>query len=196
MPKPYIPNDKWSQRAAAEGYRARSVYKLQELDERFQLLRPGAHILDIGAAPGSWLQYASKRVGPQGKILGLDLTPIEPVSENVTTKVCDILKDQEVSEALQLEGFDKVDVVLSDIAPNTSGIHDRDQWLSIELSRRVIVIAAPVLKRNGKLVMKVFRGRDFDSFLREIKQTYPHAKPVSVAASRDRSKEVYIVVDR
>ncbi len=193
MPKPYVPNDKWSQRAAKEGYRARSVYKLQELDEKYHLLRIGMKVLDIGAAPGSWLQYASKRVGPEGLVLGLDLKEIKGIAPNVKRAVCDITDDNAVEAAMASVGILKADIVLSDIAPNTSGIRDVDQWRSIELSRKVILCAKRHLRPGGKLVMKVFRGKNFDEFLKEIRQDWPNAKPYTVEASRDRSIEVYIV---
>jgi 23S rRNA (uridine2552-2'-O)-methyltransferase len=193
MPKPYIPNDKWSQRAAKEGYRARSVYKIQELDEKYRLLRHGMKVLDIGAAPGSWLQYASKKIGESGIVLGLDLQAIKGIAPNVKRAVCDINDREAVKKAMAIAGLEKVDLVLSDIAPNTSGIKDVDQWKSIELSRIVIALAKEHLKPGGAFVMKVFRGKNFDEFLKEVRVDYPNAKPYTVAASRDRSREVYIV---
>lgn len=193
MPKPYTPNDKWSQRAAEAGYRARSVFKLQQLDERFHFFKQGMKVLDIGAAPGSWLQYASEHVGPSGKILGLDLKEIAPVADNVVTQVCDILDDAALATSISSMGWDKVDIVISDIAPNTSGIKDVDQWKSIELSRRVLDISRKWLRGRGWIVMKIFRGRDFDTFLQEVKEEFNDVKPLSVEASRDRSMEVYVV---
>ncbi len=193
MPKPYTPNDKWSQRAAEAGYRARSVFKLQQLDERFHFFKQGMKVLDIGAAPGSWLQYASEHVGPSGKILGLDLKEIEPVADNVVTRVCDMLDDAAVAAAVTSMGWDKADIVISDIAPNTSGIKDVDQWKSIELSRRVVELSRKWLRPRGWIVMKIFRGRDFDTFLLELKKEFNDVKPLSVEASRDRSMEVYVV---
>lgn len=193
MPKPYVPNDKWSQRAAEEGYRARSVYKLMELDVRYHLLHPGMKVLDIGAAPGSWLQYTSDRIGPKGVVLGLDLKEIKKIAPNVKLAVCDINDAAAVEKAMAAAGIHHADIVLSDIAPNTSGIKDVDQWKSIELSRMVVAFAKKHLRPGGKLVMKVFRGKNFDEFLREVRQDWPNAKPYTVEASRDRSREVYIV---
>lgn len=193
MPKPYIPNDKWSRRAAEEGYRARSVYKLIELDLRNRLLHAGMKVIDVGAAPGSWLQYVSEKIGTSGLAVGFDLKEIKKIAPNVRTAVCDVT-DEKATEAFLAEaGMDKADLVLSDIAPNTSGIKDVDQWRSIELSRMVVGVAKRHLRPGGKLVMKVFRGRDFDAFLREVRQDWPNAKPYTVEASRDRSREVYIV---
>ena len=193
MPKPYIPNDKWSRKAAEEGYRARSVYKLQELDERFDLIHPRMKILDVGAAPGSWLQYVSKKVGPEGMVLGIDLKPIVHIAGNVKTAVCDLTDTIAVGSALASVGWDKADLILSDIAPNTSGIKDIDQWKSVELSRLVFELSKKFLRPSGTLVMKVFRGKSFDPFIAEIKAHFPRINVVSVEASRDRSREVYVV---
>ncbi len=193
MPKPYVPNDKWSQRAAKEGYRARSVYKLIEIDLRYHLLAPGKRVLDIGAAPGSWLQYASEKIAPTGKVLGLDLKEIEPIAENVVTRVVDVSDLDRVTEAIFSMEWDKVDLILSDIAPNTSGVKDVDQWRSIELNQHIAAIAWKHLRARGTVVMKVFRGKDFDAFTHELKTKFSRLKVMSAAASRDRSREVYVV---
>jgi 23S rRNA (uridine2552-2'-O)-methyltransferase len=196
MPKPYQPNDKWSQKAAAEGYRARSVYKLEELDARFKLFRPGMTVIDCGAAPGSWLQLASKRVGPKGMVIGIDLTAIEPIAENVHLHQIDMTDDAAVQAVLEQHGLRFVDLVLSDIAPSTSGVKDIDQWRSIELTQSVLALATQVLRPDGKCVMKVFRGADFDEFLGEVKAQWKNVKVVTVKASRDRSREVYVVCQK
>lgn len=193
MPKPYVPNDAWSKKAQKEGFRARSVYKLMQLDERFHFFQPGIRVLDIGAAPGSWLQYVSKVLGPKGKALGLDLQPIAHVGNNVVTAVCDVFNREQVEGELAKLGWKDVHVVLSDIAPNTSGIVDVDQWKSVELSMQVMEIATKYLRKGGALVMKVFRGKSFDTFIASVKKTYHNLKIVSVDASRDRSREVYVV---
>src|SRR3989344_9015068 len=161
MPKPYIPNDKWSKKAAAEGYRARSVYKLEELDQRFHLLRPGMIVLDLGAAPGSWMQYASKKVGPDGYVVGFDLTGIKPIAANTRTHQQDITDLESMERILKKEHVDEADLVLSDIAPNTSGVKDVDQWRSIELVEAVLNVAKKFLKPGGFCISKIFRGADF-----------------------------------
>ncbi len=196
VPKPYTPNDKWSQRAAAEGFRARSVYKLQELDARFRLLKPGMTLIDCGAAPGSWLQYVSIKIGPKGKAVGIDLTEIEPVADNVHLYQADMTDMAAIQKILANENITSVDVVLSDIAPSTSGVKDVDQWRSIELSQAVLALAGTVLKPHGKCVMKVFRGADFDEFLRDIKRLWKNVRVVTVKATRDRSREVYVVCEK
>jgi len=190
MPKRYTPNDKWSQKAAEEGYRARSVYKLKELDEKFNLLSTGMIVLDLGAAPGSWLQYASEKVGPKGKVIGIDLKEIESIAPNVSTYVQDITDTDAVQKIIDTN----VDIILSDLAPKTSGVRDVDQWHSIELSQAVAKTAQKFLKSGGMCVLKVLRGGDFDEFLKELKSTWKSVKIADVKASRDRSNEIYIIL--
>ncbi len=191
MPKPYNPHDPLMVRAKKEGYRARSVYKLEELDQRFSLFRPGLRVLDLGAFPGSWLQYVSQVIGPTGLALGIDLKPISRIARNVQTMVADI-KDLTTLEN-KLLTKDNFDVVISDLAPNTTGIPGLDQSRSVELSRMVVEIAKQFLHKRGNLVMKVFEGEDFQSFYRGLKPLFREVKAVKVAASRDRSKEIYVV---
>jgi 23S rRNA (uridine2552-2'-O)-methyltransferase len=198
MPKPYTPNDKWSQRAAKEGYRARSVYKLMELDERFRLLRPGMTVLDLGAAPGSWLQYTSEKVGEKGRVIGIDLQAIHEVAPNVSVHRIDMTNEKKMEDALAADDIEHVDLVLSDAAPNTSGVRDVDQWQSVELCQSVVHTAERFLKTQGACVMKIFRGADFDEFLRSLKIAgiWSDIRVVKVTASRDRSREVYLVMRR
>ncbi|ALM09596.1 MAG TPA: 23S rRNA methyltransferase [Candidatus Peribacter riflensis] len=196
MPKPYTPNDAWSRKAAKEGYRARSVYKLMELDERFHLLKAGQTVLDLAAAPGSWLQYVSKRIGSKGLAIGLDVKPIAPIADNVRTHEQDITHLEELDALLEAQHLPAIDLVLSDIAPSTSGIRDVDQWRSIELNQAVLATAERWLKSGGYCVVKVFRGADFDAFLREVKAQWRDVKIASPRASRDRSKEVYLVMKK
>lgn len=193
MPKPYVPNDKWSKKASAEGYRARSVYKLMELDAKFRLIKPGMRILDIGAYPGSWLQYAAEKAGEKGRLIGVDLQEIEPVAPNVSCFVQDALDEAGMDALLSKQGIDRFDLILSDLAPKTSGVKDIDQWRSIELSHSVLEVAAKYLKRKGTCVMKVFRGADFDEFFAQLKREWKYVKTFSAQASRDRSREIYVI---
>ena len=194
MPKRYTPNDKWSKKATAEGYRARSVYKLIELDEKFALLTAGITVLDAGASPGSWLQYTAQQIGPTGIALGFDLKPIEPIAENVTTYEQDITDIEAMREILNKKSIHKCDLILSDLAPNTSGIWDIDQWRSIELSQAVLQLAKAFLKPSGRCVLKVFRGADFDEFIQQLKEDWNMVKTAQVQATRDRSKEIYVII--
>jgi len=194
MPKPYLPNDSWSRKAKEQGYRARSVFKLMELDERFKLLKPGMVVLDLGAAPGSWLQYTVEKIGPKGKAIGIDLQKIHPISAHVQTYEQDITNVKAIADILAQEDREYVDLILSDLAPNTSGIKDVDQWKSVELDRAVVAIAAAHLKPGSRCVLKVLRGADFDEFYRELKKSGWKVQMEKPKASRDRSKEVYLVL--
>lgn len=194
MPKPYNPNDKWSQKAAAAGYRARSVFKLMELDERHHLLEPGMKVLDLGAAPGSWLQYEAEAIGPKGIAIGIDLTEIAPIAENVFTYQQDLTDIPGIRKIVESHGIKEVDLILSDAAPNTSGVADIDQWRSVELTRAIMDTAIAMLRPGGKAVAKIFRGADFDEFVNTLKKQFRMMKVVHVQATRDRSKEVYLVV--
>lgn len=191
MPKPYTPNDKWSQRAAREGFRARSVYKLQEIDEKFRLLKPGMTVLDLGAAPGSWSQYAMQKVGGSGSVIALDLQEIDPI-DGVQTHIADIT-DIEAFHALLPK---TTDLIISDLAPKTSGIKDVDQWRSIELSEAVLSVADEILRPGGRVVMKILRGADFDEFLKNCKVRFNDVKTFVAKASRDRSKEIYVIAKK
>ena len=123
-----------------------------ELDERFHLLKPGITVVDLGSAPGSWLQYVATQTEPGGKIIGLDLTPIEPVADSVHIFQQDITKIDEVKKLLSDQNIHVVDLVLSDLAPSTSGIKDVDQWRSIELNQAAAALAADILKTGGKRI--------------------------------------------
>lgn len=163
-----------------------------EIDDRFRLLKPGMTVLDLGAAPGSWCQYASEKVRNtkgEGRVIGIDLTEIEPI-EGVETHVVDI-KDTDALEKILPQ---YVGLIISDLAPKTSGIQDVDQWKSIELSQVVLDIARKHLKPNGKCVLKILRGADFDAFIRECKKEWETVKTFEARASRDRSKEIYVII--
>lgn len=193
MPKPYIPNDKLAIKARDRGFRARSVFKLEELDQRFNLIKEGTSVLDIGAAPGSWLQYSSKKIGAKGVLIGVDLKPIAPVAPNTHTYIADIMDYSRIKEILSGFNLEKVDLILSDIAPNTTGIRYVDQKKSIELNQAVVKTAKTFLKPGGRLVMKVFPGEDFDRFLKELKKDFKDTYVTKTQASRERSREVYII---
>lgn len=206
MPKRYTPNDNWSQKAVSEGFRARSVYKLQEIDEKFRLIKSGMKILDVGAAPGSWLQYVSGKLKVEsgkldGIVVGLDLQEIEPI-EGVDTYVCDITDDAAMKKVmdsysiLDTQYSILFDLIISDLAPKTSGVKDVDQWRSIELSQAVMHIAESYLRPGGICLMKILRGADFDEFLRDLKRNHRDVRTFIATASRDRSREIYVLVKK
>jgi 23S rRNA (uridine2552-2'-O)-methyltransferase len=185
---PYV-GDSRTKLAKAQGYPARSVFKLEEIDERLHLLAPGQRILDLGAAPGSWSAYAAKRVGPSGLVLAVDLKPIEGfVGANVKTMVGD---------ALVLSGelltYAPYDVVLSDMAPNTSGNRMRDQALSFELFSRALEVARGAGAPGGSFVGKLFMGPDFEAARAAVAESFETVRNVRPKGTRQNSVEVFLV---
>jgi 23S rRNA (uridine2552-2'-O)-methyltransferase len=185
-------NDPYVQRAQTDGYRARAAYKLLEIDERDHLLKPGAIIVDLGAAPGSWCQLAVRRCGPKARIFALDLLQMEPVA-GVDFLLGDFTEDA-VLEALEgrLEGA-RVDVVLSDMAPNLSGVATVDQARSIHLCELALDFAVRHLRPGGQFVVKVFQGEGFMAFRKQMEAAFSSVQVRKPKASRDRSAEVYLL---
>jgi 23S rRNA (uridine2552-2'-O)-methyltransferase len=193
MAKAYDPRDRFWRKAKKEGLRARSAFKLDEIQRRFHVLRPGGRVLDLGAAPGGWCQIAAREVGPKGFVLGLDLEPVSPLPPPAQTWVADAFSP-ELLERLRREGRAPYDAVLSDLAPKTSGVRSGDEARSLELAERALGLSLSVLKPSGWLVVKVFMGGDFESFLRRCRQAFREVKVVRPEASVARaSKEVYLV---
>ncbi|HRP23861.1 MAG TPA: RlmE family RNA methyltransferase [Thauera sp.] len=185
-------NDPYVQRAQAEGYRARAAYKLLEIDERDHLLKSGALIVDLGAAPGSWCQVAVRRCGPKARIFALDLLPMEPVA-GVDFLLGDFTEDAVLDELeTRLEGA-RVDVVLSDMAPNLSGVATVDQARSIHLCELALDFAVRHLKPGGQFVVKVFQGEGFMEFRKQMEAAFSAVHVRKPKASRDRSAEVYLL---
>lgn len=185
-------HDHYFKQAKAEGYLARSAYKLKEIIKKRQLLKRGDRVLDLGCAPGSWLQVASETVGDRGIVVGLDLQAIEAdIAGNVITLQGDVFKT-EPRQLLALSGKPTLfDVVLSDMAPNTTG--DGDHFRSVELCRRVLAILPGLLKADGNMTMKVFEGEEYPSLLKEMRLLFKEVKGFKPDATRDVSKEMYII---
>src|SRR5205085_4390741 len=192
MAKAYDPRDRFWRRAHKEGLRARSAFKLEEIQQRFHVLRPGGRVLDLGAAPGGWCQIAAREVGPKGFVLGIDLESIPPIA-GVQIWVADAFAP-ELLARLRSEGRAPYDAVLSDLAPKTSGIHGVDEARSLELAGRALALSLQVLKVTGFFVVKVFMGGDFEGFLKACKQAFREVRVVRPEATVARgSKEVYLV---
>lgn len=185
-------NDPYVQRAQAEGYRARAAYKLLEIDERDRLLKPGAVVVDLGAAPGSWCQVAVKRCGPSGRVFALDLLPMEAVA-GVDFLQGDFTEDAVLEELESRLGGARVDVVLSDMAPNLSGVSAVDQARSIHLCELALDFAVRHLKPGGQFVVKVFQGEGFMDFRKQMEAGFASVQVRKPKASRDRSAEVYLL---
>ena len=189
-------NDPYVKRAQEEGWRARSAFKLMELDDSDKLFAKDRVVVDLGAAPGGWSQVALSKLGGRGRVFALDLLPMEPL-EGVEWIQGDF-RDQPVLEQLEAElkkmGEDtRVDVVLSDMAPNISGIGPSDQAKSMYLAELALAFAKDWLNQNGVFVVKVFQGAGFDAFLTELRGSFQMLKVRKPKASRAESREVYLV---
>ena len=172
-------------------YRSRASFKLIQIDDRFNIFSPGDSVVDLGACPGGWLQVAQERTWPNGRVIGVDLRHIKPL-EGVETFVGDITEDSTMMELLRRFGG-KADVVLSDMAPNIAGHYSTDHARSIDLCMYAVDVCDRILKKEGKLVMKVFMGDMFPSLERELQKRFQSVKVHSPDASRPTSSEVYVI---
>jgi 23S rRNA (uridine2552-2'-O)-methyltransferase len=193
-------NDPYVKLALKEGYRARAAYKLKEIDEALHLIRPGHLIVDLGSAPGAWSQYLRRKLSPQGAAVGeldgtivaLDLLPMMPV-EGVTFLQGDFREPEVLAQLEQALGGNKVDVVVSDMAPNLSGIESADAARISNLVELAVEFACKHLKPEGALVVKVFHGSGYSQLVKHFKETFRIVKPLKPKASRDKSSESFLV---
>ena len=182
--------DSYARRAKAEGYPARSVYKLEEIDAKFSLIRSGDSILDLGCHPGSWMIYASRKVGPKGRALGIDLSPTArptPWSETIQADIYEV----NLAEFARERGL--FDVVLSDMAPHTSGTHDVDHLRSMALSERALEFALSMLKPNGSFAVKIFMGGELDAFVLGLRAYFTQVSRLRPKGTRSESREIYVI---
>jgi len=185
-------SDHWVQEAKAKGYRSRAAFKLIELAERDDLLRPGMVVVDLGAAPGSWCQVLRERLGPGARIVAVDLLPMEPIAG--VAFVQGDFGENATLRALEAElGGRKVDLVLSDLAPNISGIASADQARSVHLGELALEFARVCLQPGGDLVVKAFQGEGFTELQRAFRRFFDKVHVRKPKASRDRSPEVFLV---
>lgn len=182
-------HDVFHRRAKQQGFAARSVFKLEEIDQKLHLFRAGMRVLDLGCRPGSWLQYAAKKVGPTGSLVGIDRQPLDVEIPGARMVVGDVF--QVTLEELKgpLEGFD---VVLSDMAPDTSGVRSMDQARSEALFERALEIAEQTLGRGGSFVGKLFMGPDWQKLQKRVREGFRELKTIKPAGSRKESIEQYI----
>lgn len=189
----YNPKDHYYKKAKEQNFAARSVFKLEEIDQKFKIIHPHQKILDLGACPGSWSQYCSKKIGPQGRILGIDLTQIETKLNNAVFIQAD-LRDLNLAQTIQENGFDPIfDVVLSDMAPKTTGIRGTDQARSFELCELALNLAKQYLKKDGHFVCKLFHSDDFTTLRDLIKKEFHRFEAVKPDSTRKISKEIFLV---
>ncbi len=185
-------DDYYVQKAQREGWRSRAVYKLQEIDEKDKLFKPGMTVVDLGAAPGGWSQWATHRIGEKGHVYALDILPVEPFA-GVTFIQGDFREDTVYQQLLDALDGRPVDLVMSDMAPNMSGNAAVDIPRAIYLAELAVDFADQALKPGGDLLMKVFQGEGFDQLVRDLRQKYTKVVTRKPKASRPRSREVYLL---
>jgi 23S rRNA (uridine2552-2'-O)-methyltransferase len=185
-------NDEYVKRSQKDGYRSRAAYKLLELQDKDRFIKPGQVIVDLGAAPGGWLQVVKPLVGKQGRVIGLDLLPIDPLPD-VQVIQGDFSEDSALLELQELLGDRQVDLVISDMAPNVSGVAAVDQPRSMYLCELALDFCRQALKPGGGFVVKVFQGEGFDAFFRDVKSSFGRVVTRKPKASRPKSREVYLV---
>jgi 23S rRNA (uridine2552-2'-O)-methyltransferase len=184
--------DPYVRKANAEGFRSRAAYKLQQLDEKDKLLKPGMTVVDLGSAPGGWSQVAGKRVGAKGRVIALDLLEMAPVPG--VTFIQGDFQEQAILEAVEqaLQG-EAVDLVMSDMAPNISGIASADQARAIGLAELALEFAVKHLKPQGNFLVKTFHGAGYDGLVNTLRRSFQQVYVRKPDASRSRSSEVYLL---
>ncbi len=187
----FKPQDHYFKKAKRHRYLARSVYKLDEIQRKYRIIKRGSRVLDLGCAPGSWLQYAEEKVGRKGIVVGVDL---KEVKKDFSSRVFVLREDVfELNPGRLKEFCSFFDVVLSDMAPATTGIGFVDSTRSIYLAERALEIADAVLKKGGYLLCKVFEGEDFPQFLKKYREAFERVKIIKPKASRKDSREIYLL---
>ena len=185
--------DHYFKKAKQERYPARSVYKLQEMQKRFSLLRSGQNILDLGATPGSWAIYAAEKVGPKGRVLAVDINATDTVFPPQVTFVQGDILDPDPDLQAELQGRTPFDLVVSDMAPKTTGIKLRDQSRSLELAVEAMHLAQSTLVSGGNTAIKVFQGPDVPDFLKDMRHLFQKVKTFKPKSSRPESPEVFVL---
>ncbi len=185
-------DDPYVKRAQQEGYRARSIYKLMEIDARDHILRPGMTVVDLGAAPGGWAQYAAQKVGDKGRVLALDILPLEPLA-GVEFIQGDFTSNEIYQNLLGSLGAAKTGLVMSDMAPNMSGMYSVDQPRGMYLAELALTLARDVLAPGGDLLIKVFQGSGFEELCKQLRHSFKQVLVRKPKASRARTREVYLL---
>ncbi|MBS0602102.1 MAG: 23S rRNA (uridine(2552)-2'-O)-methyltransferase RlmE [Proteobacteria bacterium] len=185
-------DDEFVRRAQAEGWRSRAVYKLQEINERDRLLKPGTTLVDLGAAPGGWSQYAARSLGERGRVLALDILPMDALA-GVDFIQGDFREETVFAQLLATLAGTPVDLVISDMAPNTSGLKAVDQPKQMYLVELALDFARQTLRPGGDFLVKVFQGEGFDALLKDLRADFGSVATRKPKASRARSAELYLL---
>lgn len=185
-------DDEFVKRAQAEGWRSRAVFKLEEIDGKDRLLKPGMTVVDLGAAPGGWSQYAARKVGRTGRVLALDILPMEPL-EGVEAMQGDFREEGALEDLRRRLREGRADLVLSDMAPNISGMAAVDQPRAMYLAELALELAREVLRPGGDLLVKAFQGEGYEELARALRESFATVAVRKPKASRPRSREVYLL---
>jgi 23S rRNA (uridine2552-2'-O)-methyltransferase len=183
-------DDEYVRRSQQDGYRSRAIYKLIEIDKKDRLIKPGMTIIDLGAAPGGWSEYCVKKLGKNGTVVALDILPMEPI-EDVTIIQGDFREDAVFEKLMAVMNNERADLVISDMAPNISGMESVDMPRAYHLCELALDLARQVLKPGGGLLVKLFQGEGFEAYNKELKASFSKVVMRKPKASRARSREIY-----
>mgnify|MGYP000685824924 CR=1 FL=1 len=185
-------NDEYVKRAQVEGFRSRSVYKLSELQQKYRFIQPAMRVIDLGAAPGGWSEFTIKQVGKKGILIAVDILEMAPIA-GVEIIQGDFTELKTLEIILQICGSSDIDLVLSDMSPNISGMASVDQPKAMYLAELALDLALKTLNKSGVFLVKLFQGEGFDEYVKLVRQNFNHVKFCKPKASRSRSKEVYLL---
>jgi len=189
-----LKNEYYTRKAREDNYPARSVYKLQQIDEKFDLIKAGDEVLDLGCSPGSWLLYLAKKIGPDGKVIGIDVLDLKiEIPKNAKFIKSDVMEYVPTSVGIPTMVGRKFDVIVSDLAPNTSGEHFIDTEKSLEFCERALEIVQNNLKSGGNFLCKILEGEGINDFFKKVETNFAFAKRYKPLASRKESREIYII---
>ncbi len=189
----YNRKDHFYKKAKDVGFRSRAAFKLKEMSDKFGLLKPGMHVIDLGCAPGGWIQVIANAVGPFGKVVGVDLEPYEGSLERNAAFIQGDIHEERTRQMLLAALSRKVDLVVSDMAPHLSGIKFQDHYNSYELAEQAFQLCRLILKENGNFVVKIFPGEELELFKENLKEAFSQIKTFSPEATRKTSTEIYLI---
>jgi 23S rRNA (uridine2552-2'-O)-methyltransferase len=190
---PYQRKDRFYKKAKEAGFRSRSAYKLLQIDEKFHLLKPGLLVVDLGCAPGGWVQVIARAIGGQGKVIGLDTDLIPPLPEKNASFIRGDIREESTRQMLLTELGRKVDLIVSDMAPHLSGIKFQDHYNSYELAEQAFKLCRMILKESGNFVVKIFPGEELEQFKQNLKGSFSQVKTFLPEAVRKTSTELYVI---
>ncbi len=185
-------DDPFVKMAQKDGYRSRASYKLLEIQEKDNILRPGMTVIDLGSAPGGWSQVTSRVIGDKGTLIASDILPMSAIAD-VTFIEGDFTEERVFNEIMDAVGNQPVDLVISDMAPNMSGIRTADQAAAMYLCELALDLASKVLRPGGDFLIKIFHGEGFDEYLRDVRRRFEKVQMRKPSSSRDRSREQYLL---